>query len=111
MANDINKIKVWDGFVRLFHWSLVICVVANLLNEAGDAPHRYLSSHPGGLLHRLGIDRQQACTLQRLGSVATHTLALSAEFAPWRALAQTRPQSGGGSDDAGADAGGTRIGG
>jgi cytochrome b len=42
MANDTNKIKVWDGFVRLFHWSLVICVVANLLNEAGDAPHRYL---------------------------------------------------------------------
>ncbi len=22
MANDTDKIKVWDGFVRLFHWSL-----------------------------------------------------------------------------------------
>ena len=26
MASDADKIKVWDGFVRLFHWSLVICV-------------------------------------------------------------------------------------
>lgn len=42
MDNDTGKIKVWDGFVRLFHWSLVFCVVANWLNEAGDPPHRYL---------------------------------------------------------------------
>lgn len=34
--------KVWDIVVRLFHWSLVACVAANLLLlEEGDPPHRW----------------------------------------------------------------------
>jgi cytochrome b len=33
---------VWDPLVRLFHWSLVACVLANfLLLEEGDPPHRW----------------------------------------------------------------------
>lgn len=33
---------VWDPFVRLFHWSLVACVLLNLfVLEEGEAPHRW----------------------------------------------------------------------
>lgn len=33
---------VWDKFVRLFHWSLVSCVVLNqFVLEAGETPHEW----------------------------------------------------------------------
>ncbi len=35
--------RVWDPFVRLFHWSLVSCVTLNLwLLEEGDPPHEWV---------------------------------------------------------------------
>jgi len=35
--------RVWDPFVRGFHWSLVACVVLNQwLLEEGDPPHRWV---------------------------------------------------------------------
>lgn len=35
--------RVWDPFVRVFHWSLVACVVLNQgLLEEGDPPHRWV---------------------------------------------------------------------
>ncbi len=35
--------RVWDPFVRLFHWSLVTCVALNLwLLEEGDPPHEWV---------------------------------------------------------------------
>jgi cytochrome b len=35
--------RVWDPFVRFFHWSLVACVVLNQgLLEEGDPPHRWI---------------------------------------------------------------------
>ena len=34
--------RVWDPFVRLFHWSLVACVLLNQLAlEGGETPHRW----------------------------------------------------------------------
>lgn len=37
-----ESVRVWDRFVRFFHWSLVGCVAANLLLlEEGDPPHRW----------------------------------------------------------------------
>jgi len=36
-----NPVMVWDIFVRIFHWSLVICVLLNqLVLEAGSTVHR-----------------------------------------------------------------------
>lgn len=33
-------VRVWDPFVRLFHWSLVTCIVLNqFVLEAGELPH------------------------------------------------------------------------
>lgn len=35
-------VYVWDPLVRLFHWSLVTCVLLNLfVLEEGEAPHRW----------------------------------------------------------------------
>ncbi len=43
--------KVWDIVVRLFHWSLVACVLANLLLlEEGDPPHRWAGYIASGLV-------------------------------------------------------------
>jgi len=37
-----RAVKVWDPFVRLFHWSLVICVLLNqFVLEAGETPHEW----------------------------------------------------------------------
>lgn len=43
--------RVWDPFVRVFHWSLVACVVLNQgLLEAGDPPHRWVGYLAAGLV-------------------------------------------------------------
>lgn len=35
-------LRVWDRFVRLFHWSLLACVLLNQFAlEGGEAPHRW----------------------------------------------------------------------
>jgi cytochrome b len=48
-------IRVWDPFVRLFHWSLVASVTICLVLEAGDSLHRMAGYVAGGLvLFRLG---------------------------------------------------------
>lgn len=37
-----HSVRVWDPFVRLFHWSLVLCVLLNLfVLEEGDLPHQW----------------------------------------------------------------------
>lgn len=48
MQNQIEKIKVWDPFVRLFHWSVVILFFCNyflsergMLFERGNTLHQY----------------------------------------------------------------------
>lgn len=43
--------RVWDPFVRLFHWSLVGTVVLNQwLLEEGDPPHRWVGYVAAGLV-------------------------------------------------------------
>lgn len=43
--------KVWDPLVRIFHWTLAICVLANFfLLEAGEVPHRYTGYLACGLV-------------------------------------------------------------
>jgi cytochrome b len=42
-AADPGSVLVWDIWVRLFHWSLVACVVANfVLLEEGKEPHQWV---------------------------------------------------------------------
>ena len=42
-APDIVRIPVWDRFVRLFHWSLVGCILTNaFLLDDGETIHRWL---------------------------------------------------------------------
>lgn len=37
-----RSVEVWDPFVRVFHWSLVACVVLNqFVLEEGEAPHEW----------------------------------------------------------------------
>ncbi|MDP3701544.1 MAG: cytochrome b/b6 domain-containing protein [Hylemonella sp.] len=37
-----RAVKVWDPFVRLFHWSVVVCVLLNqFVLEAGETPHEW----------------------------------------------------------------------
>lgn len=38
----MNSIRVWDPLVRVLHWTLVVCVISNLLNESGETVHRWL---------------------------------------------------------------------
>lgn len=38
-----TTVKVWDPLVRVFHWSLVACVLLNrFVLEAGDPPHQWV---------------------------------------------------------------------
>ncbi|MEQ6289572.1 cytochrome b/b6 domain-containing protein [Vogesella sp. GCM10023246] len=49
--NRIRREKVWDPFVRLFHWTLVSCVMLNLfVLEEGDPPHRWAGYLASGLV-------------------------------------------------------------
>lgn len=37
-----GRIKVWDPVVRLFHWTVVLGCIVNLIRDDGDAVHRWL---------------------------------------------------------------------
>ena len=46
-----RAVKVWDPFVRLFHWSLVACVLLNqFVLEAGETPHQWAGYIASGLV-------------------------------------------------------------
>lgn len=46
-----HSVRVWDPFVRLFHWSLVGCVLLNLcVLEKGEGPHRWVGYVAAGLV-------------------------------------------------------------
>ena len=41
-AASTPAVKVWDPFVRIFHWSLVTCIVLNqFVLEAGETAHEW----------------------------------------------------------------------
>lgn len=47
----MNQIKVWDLPVRLCHWGLAACVLANLaVTEEGGDIHRYLGYTAAGIV-------------------------------------------------------------
>ena len=51
MASNLKTIKVWDPLVRLFHWTLVVCVIGNFaLNEAGEKVHRWMGYTAAGVV-------------------------------------------------------------
>lgn len=40
--DSIERVHVWDRFVRVFHWSLVICMFTNFfVNDEGDTLHQW----------------------------------------------------------------------
>lgn len=42
MSTTVRRERVWDPFIRIFHWSLVSCVLLNQwVLEEGDPPHRW----------------------------------------------------------------------
>lgn len=44
-------IKVWDPFIRIYHWSMVTIIVSNLwINEEGDPWHNWLGYIASGLV-------------------------------------------------------------
>ena len=46
-----RAVKVWDPFVRVFHWSLVACVLLNqFVLEAGETPHQWAGYIASGLV-------------------------------------------------------------
>lgn len=45
-----QPVRVWDPFVRFFHWSLVGCVLLNFVVEEGEALHRALGYAASGLV-------------------------------------------------------------
>lgn len=46
-----GAVRVWDRFVRCFHWSLVACVLLNLgVLEEGEDPHRWAGYLATGLV-------------------------------------------------------------
>lgn len=50
-APEGRQALVWDLFVRLFHWTLVGCVLANFtLLEEGEAPHQWVGYLATGLV-------------------------------------------------------------
>lgn len=51
MPTPAHTNRVWDPFVRIFHWSVVACVILNLfVLEEGDAPHRWVGYAASGLV-------------------------------------------------------------
>jgi cytochrome b len=42
-TSRVQLVQVWDPFVRIFHWSLVACVLGNqFITEEGEAVHQWL---------------------------------------------------------------------
>ncbi|HEX5804767.1 MAG TPA: cytochrome b/b6 domain-containing protein [Macromonas sp.] len=49
--HNATSVKVWDRFVRLFHWSLVSCVILNLwILEEGETAHEWAGYTAVGLV-------------------------------------------------------------
>jgi cytochrome b len=50
-ATTVEKIHVWDRFIRFFHWGLVACIVVNFfVMDDGETLHRYLGYTANALI-------------------------------------------------------------
>jgi len=50
-AEPAAGVPVWDRFVRVFHWALVVCVLANFfVIDDGETVHRWLGYLASGLV-------------------------------------------------------------
>lgn len=49
-ADRPETLKVWDPFVRVFHWSLVVSFFGAYFLEGGDPPHKWLGYIALGLV-------------------------------------------------------------
>lgn len=48
---EATAVRVWDRFVRVFHWSLVACVLLNFfVLEEGELPHQVAGYLASGLV-------------------------------------------------------------
>lgn len=42
-TSNVQAVRVWDPVVRIFHWSLVACVLGNqFITEEGETAHQWL---------------------------------------------------------------------
>ena len=70
MKENLQTVKVWDPFVRFFHWTLVFCIIGQFIT-AED--FRKCARHFGVFHHRsrsiansVGLHRPEARQVQRL---------------------------------------------
>lgn len=45
-----NRIKVWDLYIRFYHWALAALVLANFIIEDGEGPHEVVGYIAVGLV-------------------------------------------------------------
>ncbi len=49
--NEENRIYVWDEFVRVFHWTVVVCIFLNyFVIEEGELPHQVVGYLAAGFV-------------------------------------------------------------
>ena len=90
---DVSRtVPVWDLFVRIFHWGLVIAFfVAFFTEDDALTVHvwaGYIVGGTGPAPHRLGVCRAKACAVRRLPSSAP---ARSSDTSPsWSAFRAPR---------------------
>ena len=77
--------RVWDRFVRFFHWSLVSCVLANyFLVDDGETLHQFIGYLAAGLVAAASSG----------ASSAANTRASTASFRRRQGCAPTSPRCG-----------------
>ena len=96
-----RKSRVWDVFVRLFHWTTVALFATAFLSPDVKSLHEPVGYALLALVvapHRLGIRRHAPCALQQLRRLPRRVLRYLRLLREGRAPA-SRPQPGGRGDD------------
>ena len=85
-ASDSDlSVRVWDPFVRVFHWSLVSCVVLNFfVVDDGETLHQFIGYLAAGLVAAASSG----------ASSAANTRASTASFRRRQGCAPTSPRCG-----------------
>ena len=68
----MSEVKIWDVFVRVFHWSLIICFSLNaLLLDDESKWHQWVGYMVAGLVgfaHSVGLFRYETCPFFRFSA-------------------------------------------